>query len=124
MQNFGTYDNPFWDFSNGVRGGRRLVTKNSGLPKLLCWSHALCSDQDDFLFCWVFNYLCNSGYMHQVAEAICSFAEPICTNWRGIMKVIISQLYLGLCLSLANIQHGFGPKFSKMTMEFFDTKVK
>ena len=40
------YDNPLWDFSNGVKKEEiRLFTKNSGLPKLLRWSHALFSNQ-------------------------------------------------------------------------------
>ena len=42
--------NPFLDFSNGgkerkKKKERRLITKNSGLPKLLRWSHALRSDK-------------------------------------------------------------------------------
>jgi hypothetical protein len=33
---------------------KRLITKNSGLPKLLRWSHALRSDQKQFanIFGW------------------------------------------------------------------------
>ena len=47
MQKFETHDNPFWEFSNGgeSKSKKRLITKNSGLPKLLPWSHALRSDQ-------------------------------------------------------------------------------
>ena len=37
-------DNPFWDFSNGGES-KKINTKNSGLPKLLRWSHTLRSDQ-------------------------------------------------------------------------------
>jgi hypothetical protein len=42
------YDNPFWGFEQRYEEKRRkrLITKNSGLPKLLCWSHALRSDQN------------------------------------------------------------------------------
>ena len=40
---FEPYDNHFWDFSYGGSG---LITKNSGLPKLLHWLHALRSDQN------------------------------------------------------------------------------
>ena len=42
------YDNPFWDFSYGVELLHRwhfAWDKNSGLPKLLYWSHALHLDQ-------------------------------------------------------------------------------
>ena len=42
-QIFEPYDNHFWDFSYGGSG---LITKNSGLPKLLHWLHALRSDQN------------------------------------------------------------------------------
>ena len=47
-----SYDNPCWDFINRGKKRkeedkkkRRLITENSGLPKLLRWSHAR-SDQD------------------------------------------------------------------------------
>ena len=45
------YDNHFGDFSNGGKSEskKRLITKNSGLPKLLRWLHALCSDQNSGL---------------------------------------------------------------------------
>ena len=43
------YNNPFWGFEQRYQDNkittRRLITKNSGLPKLLRWSHALRSDQ-------------------------------------------------------------------------------
>jgi hypothetical protein len=38
-------DNPFWDFSNGGES-KKINTKNSGLHKLLHWSHALRLDQN------------------------------------------------------------------------------
>jgi hypothetical protein len=39
---------PFWEFSNcgESKSKKRLITKNSGLPMLLRWSHALLSDQN------------------------------------------------------------------------------
>ena len=37
------YVNPFWDISYVV-WKKKMNTKNSGLPKLLRWSHALLSD--------------------------------------------------------------------------------
>jgi hypothetical protein len=43
------YDNPSWGFEQRYeekkKKKKRLITKNSGLPKLLRWSHVLRSDQ-------------------------------------------------------------------------------
>jgi hypothetical protein len=40
------YDNPFWEKRYRVKERmKKNNTNNSGLPKLLRWSHAFCSDQ-------------------------------------------------------------------------------
>ena len=43
----GPYNDPFWDFSNNdeKKKEERLITKNSGLPKFLRWSHTRRLDQ-------------------------------------------------------------------------------
>ena len=45
------YNNPLWDFSYDVKKEERsLITKNCGLPNLLRWSHALRSDQNNYIY--------------------------------------------------------------------------
>ena len=59
-KNLEPYNNPFWDFNNGgeSKSEKILITKNSGLPKLLRWSHELRSNQcsENFsrpIFCYL-----------------------------------------------------------------------
>ena len=78
MQKFGTLRQPFWDFRNGGKSEKKekfpltlmgsgrarlyFCNENSGLPKLLCWSNALRSDQ--FVMKIVAYLSCFAGRTH------------------------------------------------------------
>ena len=82
MQNFGTLRQPLWGFEQRwwEKSERKRIrkeweekinTKNSGLAKLLRWSHAICLDHDDS----------NSSIVFQTPMASHSQTSPACWEW-------------------------------------------